>query len=221
MPIRTDKHIDEHSRLVVWEIEETPEWFLTQLHLDEEELAKYNGFRTDQRRVHWLAYRYILKNVVGMEKSVRVRYDQHSKPFIDLSDEHISVTHSGKFAGVILSKKYPVGIDVEEVNQRLHKVGDKFLSRDETGQAIETMSTEQLCIHWCAKEALYKLYGERKLDFKSHIRIGRLPDKLEGDFKGMIHTGKQENHFRLQVEKLDNYYLVYVIASHSLKADKL
>ena len=95
MPLHTNRHIDRDSSLLIWEIAESPEWFLEALHLDEDEVLQYNGFRTDQRRVHWLAYRHLLKNVVGKDKQIRVIYDHHSKPFLHLSDEHISVSHSG------------------------------------------------------------------------------------------------------------------------------
>lgn len=209
MPLHSDKPINSHARVVVWEIDETVDWFLSQLHLDPEELEKYEGFRTDQRRVHWLAYRYILKNILGKGNKIRVRYDEHNKPFIDLSDDHISVSHSGRFAAVILSKKYPVGIDVEEINPRLHRVADKFLTVQETGKDVDKLSTEELCLHWCAKETLYKLYGERKLDFREHIRIQNPPGKQEGPFEGIILHKEHQHRYGLVSERLGEYCLVY------------
>ncbi len=213
MPLHTNKDLSDHSRLVIWEIEESPEWFLSGLHLDEDELEKYNGFRTDQRRVHWLAYRYILKNIVGKGTQLRVKYNPHSKPFLDLSDDHISVSHSGKFATVIISKKHQVGIDIEQVHPRLHRVAEKFMSPEEGGDASHDLSTENLCLHWCAKEALYKLYGERELDFREHIRVLHAPDGHEGVFKGMIMSGGREHHYHMHAEKVEDYFLVFAIDS--------
>ena len=213
MPIHTHKHLNEHSSLVVWEIEESVDWFLSQLHLEEDELEKYSGFRTDVRRTHWLAYRYILKKIVGKGSNIRVKYNQHNKPFIDLSDDHISVSHSGKYATVILSRKYPVGIDIEKLSPRLHKIADKFLTADETGVQLDTMPTEDLCLHWCAKEAMYKLYGERNLDFRDHMKILDPPNGMEGDFRGLIQVGGKNHFFDLRSERLDDYCLVYVVGS--------
>jgi len=153
MPLHTHREIGRDTRLLIWEINESPEWFLEELHLDKEELKQYNGFRTDQRRVHWLAYRHVLKNVVGKGKQIRVKYNAHSKPFLDLSDEHISVSHSGKFATVITSRKHEVGIDIEQLHPRLHKVAEKFLAPQEGGDDTTKLSTDHLCLHWCAKEA--------------------------------------------------------------------
>jgi len=213
MPLHTHKDLNEHSRLVIWEIEESVDWFLSQLLLDDEEQKKYQDFRTDQRRAHWLAYRYILKNIVGKGSDIRVRYDVNNKPFIDLSGDHISVSHSGKYATVIISRESPVGVDVEQISKRLHKVADKFLSNEETGRDIDSMSTGDLCLHWCAKEALYKLYGERKLDFREHMKVVDPPESLEGVFKGVILSAGVEHHYELKSEKLDDYCLVYAIGN--------
>jgi len=210
MPLHTHKDINEHSLLVVWEIEETVDWFLSQLHLDDEEKEKYNGFRTDQRRAHWLAYRYILKNIVGKGNDIRVRYDEHNKPFIDLSDDHISVSHSGKYASVILSKQHPVGVDIEKLTPRLHRIAEKFLTKEETGKDVNSMDIEDLCLHWCAKEALYKLFGERNLDFRDHMQVLDPPDQMEGSFKGVIRSGGKEHIYELRSEKIEDYCLVYV-----------
>ena len=216
MPLHTHKDLSDHTRLVIWEIDETPEWFLSALSLEEDELEKYNGFRTDQRRVHWLAYRYILKNIVGKGRQIRVKYDPHSKPFLDLSKDHISVSHSGKFATVIISKEYQVGIDIEQVHPRLHKVAEKFMSPEEGGHAVGDLSTEHLCLHWCAKEALYKLYGERDPDFREHIRVLQPPSGHEGVFKGMIMSGGEEHHYQMQAEKVEDYFLVFAIDAPEL-----
>ena len=211
MPLHTNKEIREHSLLVIWEIEESPEWFLNELHLEEDELQQYNGFRSDLRRVHWLAYRHILKNIVGKGKQIRIKYDENSKPFLDLSRDHISVSHSGKFATVILSKKHRVGIDIEQVHPRLHKVAYKFMSPHEGGDKTEKLSTENLCLHWCAKEALYKLYGKRELDFREHIHVLKPPSGHQGEFKGRIRRGNTENHYMLHAEKIDDYFMVFAV----------
>ncbi|MDT8393356.1 MAG: 4'-phosphopantetheinyl transferase superfamily protein [Bacteroidales bacterium] len=211
MPLHTYTHVNEHASLAVWKIEEPVDWFLSQLELDAEEQKKYIEFRTDQRRVHWLAYRFILKNVVGKGNNIRVRYDENNKPFIDLSDDHISVSHSGEYATVIISRRYPVGIDIEKVSPRLYRIADKFLSDEETGTSILHMPAEGLCLHWCAKEALYKLYGKRQLDFREHMRIIDPPRGVEGSFRGLIMNGGEDYYYDLFSRQIDDYCLVYAI----------
>ena len=211
MPLHYDKKINEHARVILWRIKEPVDWFLTQLHLDEEETRKYTEFRTDLRRVHWLAYRHILKNVVNKGGNIRVRYDENSKPFIDLSDDHISVSHSGEYAAVIISHQHPVGIDIERVSPRLHKIADKFISHEETGKDLARMTTGELCLHWSAKEALYKLYGKRNLDFREHLRVLDPPARQQGLFTGLISNGGKESLCELFSKKVEDYVLVYAI----------
>lgn len=211
MPLHYDKNINEHARVVLWKIQESVNWFHSQLQLDEDEKRKYTEFRTDQRRVHWLAYRHILKNVVGKGGNIRVRYDENSKPFIDLSDDHISVSHSGEYAAVIISHQHPVGIDIERVSPRLHKIADKFISDKEIGKDLSSMSTDELCLHWSAKEALYKLYGKRNLDFREHLKVLDPPPQLQGFFTGLITNGGKENKYELFSRKVEDYVLVYAI----------
>lgn len=211
MPLHSDRLIEDHARLVIWEIDESVDWFLSQLHLDDVEMEKYSGFRTDQRRVHWLAYRHVLKNIMMKGDHIRIRYDKHSKPFIDLSDDQISVSHSGKYACVIISKRYRVGIDIEQVHKRLHKVADKFVSEEETGDHVTSLETVKLCLYWCTKEALYKLYGVRNLDFRKHIRVQALPLDLHGEFMASIQKGAQKQHYYPFADIIDDYCMVYVI----------
>lgn len=216
MPLHTNKYINEHASLLIWKIEESVDWFLSQLLLDEDEQKKYTEFRTDQRRVHWLAYRHLLKNIVGKGQSIRVRYDKNNKPYIDLRDHHISVSHSGDYATVIISKTFPVGVDIEKVSPRLHKVADKFLSQEETGIDLNAMPADGLCLHWCAKEALYKLYGERNLDFREHMRILSPPQNLKGPFRGAINKDGSEMVYELVSEQLDEYCLVYALGKSNI-----
>jgi phosphopantetheinyl transferase len=213
MPLHTDRKINEHARIVLWKIEEPVDWFLSKLQLDDEEKKKYIEFRTDQRRAHWLAYRHILKNVVKKGNEIRVKYDENSKPFIDLSDDHISVSHSGDYAAVIISHRHPVGIDIERISPRLHKVADKFMNEQETGNSPDQMSTGDLCLHWSAKEALYKLYGKRNLDFKDHLHVVDPPKQLQGIFSGLITNGGRAHSCELFSNKIEDYILVYAIGS--------
>lgn len=211
MPLHTNKWLNAHARLVIWEIGETPDWFLSQLRLDEEERQRYEGFRTDLRRVHWLAYRHILKNLVGKGSDIRVRYDKHNKPFIDLSEDHISVSHSGRYAAVIISHNHAVGIDIEQISPRLHRIADRFLSPEETGREVGELSTGELCLHWCAKEALYKLKGERNLDFRENIRVIGPPEGMHGPFEGLIRSRGVTSRYLLHSDVIDDYCLVYAV----------
>jgi hypothetical protein len=90
------------------------------------------------------------------------------------------------------------------------------MNPQEGGDDIEKLSTEHLCVHWCAKEALYKLYGERELDFREHILVLQPPSGHEGDFRGRIRNGANENHYLLHAEKIDDYFMVFAVDNPEL-----
>ena len=80
----------------------------------------------------------------------KVGTSERTKAVIEprLSDENISVSHSGKFAAVITSKRNKVGIDIEQVHPRLHKVAEKFMSPEEGINESSVLTTDHLCLHW-------------------------------------------------------------------------
>ena len=71
------------------------------------------------------------------------------------------------------------------------------------------MTTGELCLHWSAKEALYKLYGKRNLDFREHLRVLDPPAQQQGLFAGLISNGGKESLCELFSKKVEDYVLPY------------
>jgi 4'-phosphopantetheinyl transferase EntD len=61
-----------------------------------------------------------------------------------------------------------VGIDIESLERDFACVSSRYMSDQE--QALSS-AIEWQAMAWCAKEALYKLYGERGLDLKCDIAL--------------------------------------------------
>jgi hypothetical protein len=64
---------------------------------------------------------------------------------------------------------------------------------------------------WCGKEALYKLYGHRNLDFKQNIRLELIEPEPFCEFRGEIRKGSNHQVYQMVSEQFDDYILVYVI----------
>ena len=74
-------------------------------------------------------------------------------------------------------------------------------------------NTDGLYVCWCAKEAIYKWYGKKGLEFKQHIHIKPFKLKAEGDLNALVELpeGSKEltvNYFKTK----DGYMLGYVVA---------
>jgi len=203
------KIVDEHTLYAIWQISESVDELRSAISLREGEEILYQSFVAESRKKQWLAYRLLIRNLLKPD-DFPVEYDQSGKPFLAGSDFHISVTHTEDLAAVIISHHARVGIDIEKIKPRIEKVRDKFLSQEESASVGKERELEQLTIAWCAKEALYKLYGRRNLDFREEIRLG-LPAEAGKKFTAEIRFGGKQDKYQLFSEKLDDFILVYLV----------
>lgn len=203
------RNMDAHTVLAVWEITETAGELLEMLSLNPQERKQYDTFLAEERKKQWLACRILIRTLLHPEE-YPVEYDQPGKPFLSGSKYHISVTHSHDRAAVIISSAFHTGIDIEKVRPRIRKVRDKYLSDRELSDLKDPDDPEALTLAWCAKEALYKLYGLKNLDFKKNIRVHFPQTAYPVNFKGFIQQGDINKEYRLHGEWLDDFILVYV-----------
>lgn len=203
------KNIDEHSHYAIWQISESVEELRSALSLRAEEDMLYNTFVAESRKKQWLAYRLLIREMLSPAE-FPVEYDESGKPFLAGSNYHISVTHTEDLAAVIISQYDRVGIDMERIKPRVAKVREKFLSPVELASISGERELEQLTLGWCAKEALYKLYGKRDLDFRENILI-ELPDHIGMTFKASIRYRGKASEYRLFSEKIRDFILVYLV----------
>jgi len=203
------KIIDEHSVYAIWKITETTAELRAMIDLRQDEEELFNSFVAESRKKQWLAYRILVRRLLQPE-DFAVLYNDHGKPYLAGCTYHISVTHTDDIAAVILSRNRQVGIDSEKIKPRVEKVKDKFLNDREMKSVDNDRKLELMTLAWCAKEALYKTYGERSLDFRDHIILD-LPDHAGLPFQGrIIFNGKTDN-YHLFSEMTGEYILVYLL----------
>jgi len=203
------REVEGPAHTGVWQIAEEAGELYSALKLSDTEEELYASFRTEPRRLQWLAYRRLLREMTG-PGDFPVRYDEAGKPYLAGRNWHISVTHTDRFAGVILSKKVRVGIDMEKIRPRIEKVKEKFLSDEELDALAEDFRLDYLTLGWCAKEALYKLYGYRSMDFRENMRL-EFPARLDGrPFPGKVVLHGRIIPYRLFYERRDDLFTVWV-----------
>lgn len=219
MPLKFKKKINSDISLGIWEITESENELLSNLCLKDKEEDFFKSLKNTTRRKHWLAYRNTIKTFLK-DDDTEIYYDDNSKPHFLNLDYNFSVTHSGDFAAVILSKNNKVGIDIEKINPRVKKLITKFLNDYEIKnfETSDNISIEKLYVYWCAKESLLKLYGKRNLDFKKNIIIHDFEyDKdtninlSSGKIIANLNAEDYKGEYILNYTKLNNYMLVYVI----------
>ena len=131
------------------------------------------------QRVEWLACRVSVRQLVeaqGMQYGGLYK-DEFGKPHLIDSPWHISLSHTTGWAAAVLHRSRPVGIDIEPIRDQFRRVVPRVLSDSEIAHAAGDLN--RLAIYWCAKEALYKLYGKRQLTFREHLHIEPFADHDE------------------------------------------
>ena len=199
--------------LAVWQITESLGELINYFKIDEKEKYVVEQFKNDQRKLQWLISRILIQQLLNAMEKIAVVYDEYGKPHLANSDHKISISHSKNYVAVILSKEHKVAIDIELIEPRIEKLSNKFMTSSELASLHEEGKIEQMYIVWCAKEALYKLYGKKELDFKKHLFTEPFEyryNKIKGKIKASISKNNFHKSYSLCYERMHALMLVYV-----------
>jgi phosphopantetheinyl transferase len=196
----------------VWHITERDEELLAQLQLNEAERQLIDSLKHSRRYLHWLSSRVMLRQLINTDKFIELTSDEKRKPTLKNFPHNVSFSHSHDMAAVIISEHDAVGIDIELINPKVLRVKHKFLSEealkliDSDGEVLELITC------WCAKEALFKLYGKGGVDFIAdlHLKLPLPPD-------GIIEAEISKDHTSHLVHTM---HLDHIMGSQSFDAAK-
>lgn len=214
MLLKNEK-LSNNTQVGIWRIEETPDYFLNRMNITEGSLAKIAKMN-ERRKTEWLAARHLLQQMMG--NHVFCYSDEFGKPVFQDGNRQLSISHSRGLATVVVSDK-AIGVDIQEIAPKIKRIAHKFMREEETESLNEASHLQHLHIYWGAKEALYKAYGKRGLDFRRHILVDPfdyLPTEVAGQAKGKT-TGKviKEDYnttFDIYFEEIENHFLVFAEA---------
>ncbi len=207
MPLLFHRYLQPEGELGLWRIEESEDFFLDQLKLAAEEQAQVAQLK-GHRRLEWLAGRWLLHLMSGREQRGACLKDEHGKPYLSESLFDISISHSREMASVMAAPR-AVGVDIQRIVGKIELIAHKFM-RDPEMESLEPATRlEHLHVYWGAKEALYKAYGRRQLDFKKHIFIEPFDyDVSLGKCQGYVEKEDYHQEFSLTYERIEDYILV-------------
>ena len=161
----------------------------------------------DKLSQHNLAAR-VLANTVCPDFNI-LEKDEYGKPYFDSADYKISISHSGEYAAFMYCETEDCGIDMEQITTRVERIVSKFFREDEKEYLEHNLSGMYMV--WCAKEALYKYYGLKSLDFRDHMKIDYAPIEQSGRIQGHIKKGDYEKTVQLDYEFFNEYLLVNTV----------
>lgn len=201
--------IEEGCLLGIWEITETRKQLLEMLSVENQKKAKKNlsAITSRKRQLEWLSTRVVLQILTNDNKTVK--HTSQGQPYLSDNSYQISISHSKDYAVVLLHKHKRVGVDIENISNRVLRIEDRFVSEDEYIDSNNRVL--HLILHWCAKETLYKVMDSTEIIFKEHLRIS----PFEIDEKGIIEaselfTSKKER-FAIYYEVHKEFVLTWVV----------
>ena len=204
------RNLDEQTRFAIWKVEETAEDLTSRLQLNEREEALLNRLNKGKRTLHWLATRVLLRTMLDTTGYIDCPSDVNGKPYLANFPDRISLTHSYEYAAVMLSKKGEVGIDLEIVKPKITRIASKFLQEEELAFIGDKDQIRQLYACWCAKEAVYKLQGNKGVSFKDHMRVLPFEYQDQGTLMLELSGPNRKEVFKVYYEQFQEYMLGYV-----------
>lgn len=201
------KQLSTGCMLGVWEICEDYDTLRSFLNLEDSDVHALESFRNQERKLEFLSVRSLLTRMA--DPSAKIIYNGTRKPFLRDKSFNISITHSYLLTSILLSRNKRVGIDMEYMTDRINKVAHKFISKDEYITEDKALQRYHLYIHWCAKEALYKLCDKPNLNFRENLLISPFQINEKGVIKGHLDRVRRKEYFDLHYFKHDNYIIVW------------
>ena len=132
--------------------------------------------RGQKRTLEKEAERALLKEMLGGD-APEIRHNADGAPLI--AGYHISISHTRGYLAILLSERSRVGVDIEYRSDRVQRIASHFLRPDERPSTVD-----ETLLHWCVKEAVYKLRSEAHLTHEqTRIRLAQssVDDLSAGD----------------------------------------
>jgi len=213
MAIAYRQRVDDDTEFALWKIEEKAEDLYSQLQLDDQEQAYFEHLSNGKRHLHWLGTRVLLRTMLHTDEYIDCKVDVHGKPYLVNLPYHISMSHSFDYAAVMISKKGAVGIDIELIKEKVERIAEKFM-RPQEMDFIDTDRNRiaQLYVCWCAKEAVYKCYGQKEVSFADNILLEPFSFEGHGVVDAHLHKGTVKNDYQVEYLQYLDYMIGYVKA---------
>ncbi|WP_025763807.1 4'-phosphopantetheinyl transferase family protein [Dyadobacter tibetensis] len=203
MALVHSEQINSQTTLYLWKLTEE-EMELRGMLRNKYNMEDLEAISHPQKKREWLASRLLLQHLAeqtGLPYKGTYK-DEHGKAYLTELDRPISLTHTKDYVAVVMGREEMVGVDMERLDPKLSRTAPKYLTWNEYEHADEDLRA--LAAYWCSKEAMFKLYGKKKISFKDNIYIPPF------DIEAEIITGelRDEDHLlraQIQLRWIEDY----------------
>ena len=170
MPFLKDFIINNSNKIILWRIIPGE---LSETHLNEDDKNLLKTRKGKNSKEYFLAVRKLLENE---DPELTINYDLKGKPYLN-KEKGISISHSNEIVAIGISNEIDFGIDIQHKTNKIFKIKNKFLSKNESKFLNKTGDIEHLIKLWSAKESIYKAIGKEGVSFSNDLEIDIINDK--------------------------------------------
>lgn len=191
-------------RIAIWHVTEDLPTLLAMLPDSETvQCEAQQKFRALPRTIEWVAVRVLLCKM--LQRQVPILYHDNGAPYLpDYEHLDISISHTHGYVAVALAEQGYVGIDIEQISNKVERVKQKFVGEDEAPKDLN-----QLILHWSAKETAFKMMHRNKVDFKKHLHIQPFEQAEEGTFLLTETRTDKEQQMTIYFKLFPEFVLTY------------
>lgn len=189
MPFYNKININHKATLFLWKIEEPIAYFLDTVALTDASKERLSNMKSEEHKKGFLAIRMLLQEL-GLHDENLV-YDEFGKPHLverrrekgegksptknlnpfDFTtfEYHISISHSNDFSGILISKDFTVGLDLEIIKPKILAIAPRFMDVSHLENLNEDQKQIKATVIWGIKESIFKIKNEKGISFPNHI----------------------------------------------------
>ena len=206
MPIFFQQQINETTRLGIWKIEETEDFFKANVPL-------HRDVTHPHKRLQHLAGRFLLQYLFPSFPYELIQIADTRKPYLPNEEFHFSISHCGDYAAAIVSSDKRVGIDIEIPVEKIAGIKHKFLSANEH-ESFNLIEPDKDSIPfatllWSAKESVFKWYGNGGVDFRKQIQLLK---QYEGNDTIDCFFSKNNSELTIHYRQFEHLVLAWILS---------
>ena len=185
--------------LFLWKLSETEIELNSNIDLSLSSISKLDLIKSSSQRKQFLGVQNLLK--LHNVNNGSLFYDKNGKPHLS-NNKFISISHSFEYCGVIVSD-VKVGLDIEKLRPKILNISKKFISESDWN-LIKLSSVENVTKVWTIKEAVFKAFGHKAIDFKKNIIITSINKKFNKASVSISNNQITEN-YNIEIYNFSQY----------------
>lgn len=208
MPIYKTITVSPTTSVYLWKVIEPEDELSEGIVLTPHCQNRMDGMKSEAHRRAFLSIRHLLALTGYIDSDLF--YDDMGKPHLK-DGNHISITHSHNFTGIIVSETDEVGIDIEMQRDKILRIAHKFTPIQEYRTLANTDAIiRKLTMVWGAKESLYKIYAQKGLSFLRHIDVMDFTFDDSRTVAEILYKGKK-SHYDVEFLEFEGFTCAYAL----------